>query len=837
MGIFRSEKMGLYTITIPKDSCWEVMEELGKMDSLHFIDLNANEQVFSRTFSNFIKRADEAERRIRYIETECERFKIKLKQPESPDVFMKAIDEMTKTRKKAASTFFDEIENELQDKENFLLEQTKKYHEMHDHYNYLIEYKFVLSKTMEILTRDTFGRYTGTNEEEKLIAFNYIAGVINSEDQIRFKRMIFRATRGNAVTVFEDMGNPIEDFEGNQILKTIYVIVFKEGETIRQKVIRICDSFSSERFDVPKNEIHQKQEEVERKLTDTQNLMQITKDEIKNALLSIAGVTPEINASRLELQKWFVVKEKSLYNTLNYLRPENMLFRGVCWCPLNMEQPVYSRLQQLATEKNIVGPQFNKIKDHDLNPPTYFRKSEFVDAFQGIVDTYGTPKYREANPGLFTIVTFPFLFGVMFGDACHGLILLGIGVVLCWKKDEIEKGQGILAGLLGARWLLLLMGFFATFNGFIYNDFAAVPMNFGNSCYYWEDNTTIALIRRPNCIYAFGMDPVWNMSSNSLAFLNSFKMKLAVILGVSQMALGVFMKCLNSIEFGKWEDFVFEFVPQMLFLLGYFGYMDAMIFVKWLKNWEDVDQEAPTIITILVNIPLKFGSVTQKHALYNKSIMEPFGAAMFILIICMIPLMLLIKPYILKSRFNQQVASMGGAKEVATLESLKGDEGDQELQKRRLSLLLPKDPEFHMSEIFIHQIIETIEFVLGTISNTASYLRLWALSLAHAELSEVFFSYSMKMALNMDTPNPGVIFALYFVLAGITFGVLLCMDPLECFLHALRLHWVEFQNKFYKGDGYPFEPYSYKTLLKSVNPSSQTSLTINCSQQNLLFQL
>merc|ERR1711937_920078 len=120
-----------------------------------------------------------------------------------------------------------------------------------------------------------------------------------------------------------------------------------------------------------------------------------------------------------------------------------------------------------------------------------------------------------------------------------------------------------------------------------------------------------------------------------------------------------------------------------------------------------------------------------------------------------------------------------------------------------------------LDEIIIHQIIETIEYVLGTVSHTASYLRQWALSLAHQQLSLVFIQKTLTIGLKMSSPLNCV--AIYFMFGawfGITLGVLLGMDVLECFLHTLRLHWVEFQSKFYKAGGDEFAPYNVRKLVE-----------------------
>ena len=67
--------------------------------------------------------------------------------------------------------------------------------------------------------------------------------------------------------------------------------------------------------------------------------------------------------------------------------------------------------------------------------------------------------------------------------------------------------------MISVRYLLLLMGIFATYCGFIYNDFLSIPFNIFGSCYTNDEHTGYAH-KAENCVHPLGLDPKWYIASN-----------------------------------------------------------------------------------------------------------------------------------------------------------------------------------------------------------------------------------------------------------------------------------------------------------------------------------
>ena len=386
----------------------------------------------------------------------------------------------------------------------------------------------------------------------------------------------------------------------------------------------------------------------------------------------------------------------------------------------------------------------------------------------------------------------------------------------------------------------------------------SIPLSFFSSCYINDETEGIAK-QKKNCIYPIGIDPKWYAATNDLAYMNSFKMKWSVIVGVTQMTLGIFLRGFNNLYFKDYIGFFFEFIPQIIFMLLLFGYMIALIFIKWATDYSGNTANAPSIITILMNLALKNGSVDGKPVWSSVEIEEKTNRRFFYISLICIPIILLTRPIVkivekeMKNRkidlnfnnLNYKIVKKdkGISIEMAKINNIENENEnekindindetepflenddlqkseirfDQEIIDKAAEAIIEKmklEKEISPSDLFVNQIIETIEFVLGCVSNTASYLRLWALSLAHSQLSKVFFEKSLfGLAVN---GNFFFVIIGYFLFANITISVLMGMDLLEAFLHTLRLHWVEFQNKFYYADGTAFIPFSFDLLLEN----------------------
>ena len=841
MGFFRSNKILHLRIRMPNDidGLMRIMDIFGKADiaAIQFINLTKDIPDSKKSFTSMLKRVEQMEIKTTQFMDYASEFQIKIHFYKNYDKFIEDIENDINIKGLTFSTYFDYIESEVIENEKKILDLIESHQKMKEDLEIELEKKLVFEKYFK-MTGGLLNNYDLKQKanSDSLISF---MGVIRADDEIKMNRMILRMGRGRAIATFFDMDIP--QYISYNVLKKkdekkIFIVIFptEAKEYLMKKMLQICDILSASHYIPPENETKEEiLRNLEKKIRDKRQYIIESETSIKKFLKKFSG--NEDKPARMDLLRLYSKKEKMIYTNLNKCIIRDNFVDGEVWVLEEKKDILISLLNSGVSkdEMKSLGT-FIEINENVLKRPTYIPTNEFTYAFQEIVNTYGVPRYREINPAIFNIVFFPFLFGVMFGDIGHGLIIFLFAMYLVYYNEDINKkeGKSPLKLLTKFRYFLLLLSVCSIYCGLLYNEFMSVPLSMHDTCYERDRIETKFANKKDGCNFPFGMDPKWFVAENQLTFFNSFKMKFSVVIGVIHMMLGIFLKGLNDNYYKNIYGIIFEFFPQFIFMAVLLGYMVVLIFIKWSTYFYDTSR-APSIITHLINLAIKGGSV-ENMPLWGNQIQgtgryqqENFHAVIIAILVILIPVMILPKPFLDYKKYKkkkdqkllQEINNNNNIKEDNFGEDDKGSNGplqDNNYYSEEISNEHERNKSF--VDFFIGQVIYSIEFILGTVSNTASYLRLWALSLAHAELSKVFFEKTLKQNISDGDYYFGLGFVLifvgYFVLANMTIFVLIGMDFMECFLHTLRLHWVEFQNKFYYADGYLFQPYSFKRIIQ-----------------------
>lgn len=260
----------------------------------------------------------------------------------------------------------------------------------------------------------------------------------------------------------------------------------------RPKVLKLIESFEAREFDFPSDgdEMTTRLESIQEEVSCCLHILSNSILSLQNSSLSLNS-PPLLSSENHSIPSFLVLKSELLtakfyLQNLNNFVQNKSLLHGLFWLPSDQTDLLNNSIKSFnqKRESSLLKVSEEAPASLRLKPPTSFHASPFLNQFQEIVNTYGIPKYREVNPAVFTAITFPFLFGLMFGDIAHGFVLFCFAFYLFVKSKSICISLN--TSFLTIRSLaitLLLMGVFSVYVGCVYNDFLALPLTFFPSCY------------------------------------------------------------------------------------------------------------------------------------------------------------------------------------------------------------------------------------------------------------------------------------------------------------------------------------------------------------------
>ena len=164
------------------------------------------------------------------------------------------------------------------------------------------------------------------------------------------------------------------------------------------------------------------------------------------------------------------------------------------------------------------------------DPPTLITNNRFVRPFEELTKLYGLPHYEELDPTPLIAITFPILFGLMFGDLGHGLVLLIGGLTV----GKLIKGN---QGMKNVCFIMAACGIAACFTGVLFGEFFGTTLPWG---------------------------PLWfSPFENVFTFLI-----FALLVGIVQIISGIVLEGVNFVLKHNVADALLTSLPKIGFFLG-----------------------------------------------------------------------------------------------------------------------------------------------------------------------------------------------------------------------------------------------------------------------------